>query len=51
MEIPKDILELKSQKAVASKKNAFLLGFPDYGGDAVAALPGTKLKLTTWQKF
>lgn len=41
----KDVIALKSQKPVASKKNAFLLGYPDYGGDAVAALPGTKLEI------
>jgi CHAT domain-containing protein len=41
----KDVIALKAQKPVASKKNAFLLGFPDYGGDAVAALPGTKLEI------
>lgn len=41
----KDVIALKSQKAVAVKKNAFLLGFPDYGSDAVAALPGTKLEV------
>jgi CHAT domain-containing protein len=41
----KDILELKNRKAGAAKKNAFLLGFPDYGGDAVAALPGTKVEI------
>ena len=41
----KDIIALKSAKAVAAKKNAFLLGFPNYGGDAVAALPGTKVEV------
>jgi len=41
----KDILDLKNRKPVAAKKNAFLLGFPDYGGDAVAALPGTKVEI------
>lgn len=41
----KDVIALKNQKPVASKKNAFLLGFPDYGGDAVAALPGTKVEV------
>lgn len=38
----KDVLALKAQKTTAPKKNAFVLGFPDYGGDAVPALPGTK---------
>lgn len=41
----KDVLELKSRKPSTTKKSAFLLGFPDYGGDAVAALPGTKLEV------
>lgn len=41
----KDVIGLKTQKATASKKNAFVLGFPDYGGDAVAALPGTKVEI------
>ena len=41
----KDVIALKSQKPVVVKKNAFLLGFPDYGGDAVAALPGTKVEV------
>ncbi len=41
----KDVIGLKSQKTGASKKTAFLLGFPDYGGDAVASLPGTKLEV------
>jgi CHAT domain-containing protein/Tfp pilus assembly protein PilF len=46
-----DVITLKSQKAVASKKNAFLLGFPDYGGDAVAALPGTKVEVESIAKI
>lgn len=41
----KDLIEIKSRKAGTPKKDAFLLGFPDYGGDAVAALPGTKVEL------
>ncbi len=41
----KDVLELKARKPSTTKKSAFLLGFPDYGGDAVAALPGTKLEI------
>jgi CHAT domain-containing protein/Tfp pilus assembly protein PilF len=47
----KDVMALKGQKPVASKKNAFLLGFPDYGGDAVAALPGTKLEIENISKI
>ncbi len=41
----KDLIELKKRKAGVPKKAAFLLGFPDYGGDAVAALPGTKAEV------
>ncbi len=41
----KDVMALKNQKPVASKKTAFLVGFPDYGGDAVPALPGTKVEI------
>lgn len=47
----KDVIALKNQKPVASKKNAFLLGFPDYGGDAVAALPGTKVEVESITKI
>lgn len=41
----KDLLGIKSRKAGAPKKDAFLLGFPDYGGTSVAALPGTKVEV------
>jgi len=41
----KDVLALKTQKPSAAKKSAFVLGFPDYGGDAVAPLPGTKVEI------
>lgn len=47
----RDVLALKTQKAGAANKNAFLLGFPDYGGDAVAALPGTKLEVENITKL
>jgi CHAT domain-containing protein/Flp pilus assembly protein TadD len=47
----KDVIALKNQKPVATKKNAFLLGFPDYGGDAVAALPGTKTEIENIAKI
>ncbi len=47
----KDVIALKNQKLVASKKSAFLLGFPDYGGDAVAALPGTKVEIDNISKI
>jgi CHAT domain-containing protein len=41
----KDLLTIKSRTPSAPRKNAMLLGFPDYGGDELAALPGTKLEL------
>jgi CHAT domain-containing protein len=41
----KDLIGYKNKKTRAAKKNAFLLGFPDYGGSAVAALPGTKVEI------
>ena len=47
----KDLIGLKNQKASAPKKSAFLLGFPDYGGDAVAALPGTKIEIESVGKI
>ncbi len=47
----KDIIAIKNPKAAALKKNAFLLGFPDYGGDAVVALPGTKVEIESIDKI
>lgn len=41
----KDLLAIKSRKAKTIKKNATLLGFPDYGGGSIAALPGTKVEI------
>lgn len=41
----KDLLNFKAPKASAVKKEATLIGFPDYGGAAIAALPGTKTEL------
>lgn len=40
----KDLLALKARKPV-TKKDGFLLGFPDYGGSQVTPLPGTKVEL------
>ena len=40
----KDLLTIKSRKPITTK-DATLIGFPDYGGSAVAALPGTKVEL------
>ena len=45
----KDLLALKNKKAIV-KKDAFLLGFPDYGGAAVA-LPGTKVEIDAVSKI
>jgi CHAT domain-containing protein len=41
----KDLIALKNQKASSTKKDAFLLGFPDYGGTTIPALPGTKVEV------
>jgi CHAT domain-containing protein/Tfp pilus assembly protein PilF len=41
----KDLLGLKNAKASSSKKDAFLIGFPNYGGDNIVALPGTKVEI------
>lgn len=41
----KDLIKLKNKKAGAAKKNATLLGFPDYAGNSIAALPGTKVEI------
>ncbi len=47
----KDLIALKNPKSGPAKKSAFLLGFPDYGGDAVAALPGTKIEIESVGKI
>ncbi len=41
----KDLVALKSKKSLPRKKEATLLGFPDYGGPELAALPGTKVEI------
>ncbi|MFZ6013185.1 MAG: CHAT domain-containing protein [Bacteroidota bacterium] len=41
----KDLIALKKKKAAAPKKNATLLGFPDYGGSGITPLPGTKVEI------
>jgi CHAT domain-containing protein len=41
----RDLIDLKARKPVASKKDAFLLGFPEYGTSDVPPLPGTKVEL------
>ncbi|MDL5049260.1 CHAT domain-containing protein [Oscillatoria amoena NRMC-F 0135] len=40
-----DLIELKARKSIAGKKDALLLGFPDYGTNDVPPLPGTKVEL------
>jgi CHAT domain-containing protein len=47
----KDLIALKSKKTPLPKKNAMLLGFPDYGGEDIAALPGTKIEIETVSKI
>lgn len=41
----KDLIALKAKKTATPAKNATLLGFPDYGGSAITALPGTKVEI------
>jgi CHAT domain-containing protein len=40
----KDLIRIKDKSASVPRKDAFVLGFPDYGGNAVA-LPGTKVEI------
>jgi CHAT domain-containing protein len=47
----KDLLAIKTRKATVPKKNAFLLGFPDYATTEVDALPGTKVELDAVSKL
>ncbi|MFM8913204.1 MAG: CHAT domain-containing protein, partial [Flammeovirgaceae bacterium] len=46
----KDLIALKQRKPVATKKDAFLLGFPEYAG-AAPALPGTKVEVEAINKI
>lgn len=41
----KDLIALKNRKTKVLEKNGTLLGFPDYGGAGIAALPGTKVEV------
>lgn len=47
----KDIITLKKKKAAAPKKSATLVGFPDYAGNSIAALPGTKVEIESISKI
>ncbi|NOS91986.1 MAG: CHAT domain-containing protein [Cyclobacteriaceae bacterium] len=46
----KDLISIKQRKPVVAKKNAFILGFPDYAGAAVP-LPGTKVEIDAINKI
>lgn len=39
---PRDILVMKKDRNDVKEKKAVLIGFPDFGGGAIAPLPGTK---------
>ncbi len=41
----KDLIALKKKKVPAAAKSAMLIGFPDYQGATIAALPGTKVEV------
>jgi CHAT domain-containing protein/Tfp pilus assembly protein PilF len=41
----KDLIALKNKKTTGNAKNATLVGFPEYGGTAIAPLPGTKVEI------
>ncbi|MEJ1241344.1 CHAT domain-containing tetratricopeptide repeat protein [Chryseolinea sp. T2] len=43
----KDLIALKNRPARTSKKNALLIGFPDYGQGDLAPLPATKVEVET----
>ncbi|MBS1680967.1 MAG: CHAT domain-containing protein [Bacteroidetes bacterium] len=47
----KDLIEIKKQRETVAKKDAFLLGFPNYGGTTIAALPGTKTEVESISKI
>lgn len=47
----KDLIALKSKKARVPKKNAMLLGFPDYGVGNIVPLPGTKAEVEAIAKI
>lgn len=41
----KDLFALKNRKKIVQKKEATLLGFPDYGTKDIVALPATKIEI------
>jgi CHAT domain-containing protein len=41
----KDLIALKAKKPKVLKKNATLVGYPDYGPGSIAVLPGTKIEV------
>lgn len=47
----KDLIAIKSRKTKASKKNATLIGFPDYGKGDIIPLPGTKVEVDAIAKI
>jgi CHAT domain-containing protein len=47
----KDLIGLKSKKTRVPKKNATLLGFPDYGSGNIVPLPGTKAEVEAISKI
>ncbi len=47
----KDLVRIKSKKGEGKMINAFLVGFPDYGSDKFAALPGTKKEIEAISKI
>jgi len=46
----KDLISIKNRKILIAKKDAFILGFPDYAGAAVP-LPGTKVETESINKI
>ena len=47
----KDLVALKSRTQKASRKNALLVGFPDYGKGDLAPLPATKVEVESISKI
>lgn len=47
----RDLIALKTKKTAPPKKNAFLLGFPDYATADISSLPGTKTEVDAVAKL